>query len=194
MHSRSPRCRIASSIPRVPRVQATVESVSVMNEKCMCAQTLLVAVMLMATACGGGRPSTSAGSAEPSGPAAQPTQDDPLPPSELETQLPEAVRQAVLNPFTGDFNEMLQRRVVRIGVEFNRTFYFVDKGVQRGVGYEYGRLMEDRINEKSRSGNIKVHVFFVPLSREELLSALISGKVDLVAGEWIQHGLPDGFR
>jgi membrane-bound lytic murein transglycosylase MltF len=77
---------------------------------------------------------------------------------------------------------MIKRRVVRVGVTFNRTFYFVDKGVQRGVAYDYGRLMEDKINEKLKSGNIKVHVFFVPMAPEKLLPALIDGKVDLVAG------------
>ena len=125
----------------------------------------LVGAMVLAAAC-----------------ATQPT-EEPLPPSDLETQLPEAVRNAVLRPFTGDFDEMVENRLVRVGVMFNRTFYFVDKGVQRGVAYEYGRLMEDKINEKRRNGNIKVNVFFVPLPREKLLPALIDGKVDMVAGQ-----------
>ena len=43
-------------------------------------------------------------------------------------------------------------KVVRVGVTFNRTFYFVDKGVQRGVAYDFGRLMEDKINEKLWEG------------------------------------------
>ena len=138
-----------------------------------------------ATACGPNTPTNTASnssSAEAATPA-QPAEnaDDPLPPSELETQLPEAVREAVLKPFTGDFDEMVAHKVVRVGVTFNRTFYFVDKGVQRGVAYEYGRLMEDKINEKVGGGNIKVHVFFVPLPREKLLPALIDGRVDMVA-------------
>src|SRR5262245_35786862 len=112
-----------------------------------------------------------------------PASEEPLPPSEIETALPESVRDAVLRPFTGDFNEMIEHRLVRVGVTFNRTFYFVDKGVQRGIAYDYGRLMEDKINEKLKSGNIKVHVFFVPMPREKLLSALIDGKVDMVAGQ-----------
>jgi len=88
----------------------------------------------------------------------------------------------VLKPFTGDFDEMIKRRLVRVGVIYSRTFYFVDKGVQRGIAYEYGKLMEDRINEKFGKGNIKIHVFFVPMPREQLLPALVDGKVDLVAG------------
>jgi membrane-bound lytic murein transglycosylase MltF len=109
-------------------------------------------------------------------------EEDPLPPSEIDTQLPDAVRDAVLSPFRGDFDEMVEHRLVRVGVSFNRTFYFVDKGVQRGIAYEYGRLIEDKINEKLGSGNIKVHVFFVPMAREKLLPALVDGMVDMVAG------------
>jgi len=151
------------------------------------AAVFLLAVLV--TACGGGAPSNSgatpsapASSAAPSSPAAATARDaDELPPSELETQLPPSVREAVLKPFTGDFKEMLEHKLIRVGVTFNRTFYFVDKGVQRGIVYDYGRLMEDRINEKLKSGNIKVHVFFVPLPREKLLPSLIDGKVDMVA-------------
>jgi membrane-bound lytic murein transglycosylase MltF len=147
------------------------------------ARTLVAAVFLAATACGSDSPSTTAGSAEPGAPAAKPAQEaeQPLPPSELETSLPPAVREALLKPFTGDFDEMVAHRLVRVGVPFSRTFYFVDKGVQRGVAYEYGRLMEDKINEKVGGGNIKVHVFFMPMPREKLLPALVEGKVDLVA-------------
>ena len=113
-----------------------------------------------------------------------PEAEAPLPPSELDTQLPPDVRDGVLKPFTGDLDEMVKRRVVRIGVTFSRTFYFVDKGVQRGVAYEYGQLVEERLNKhfKTRTDN-KVYVFFVPLPRDMLLAALLEGRVDLVAAQ-----------
>jgi membrane-bound lytic murein transglycosylase MltF len=147
------------------------------------AHTLLLAVVVAATACGGSS-SPPTGASTPAASPAKPAQEaeEPLPPSELETNLPPAVREALLKPFTGDFDEMIARRLVRVGVTFNRTFYFVDRGVQRGIAYEYGRLMEDRINEKVKSGNIKVHVLFVPMPRETLVPALVEGKVDMVAG------------
>ena len=72
---------------------------------------------------------------------------------------------------------------MRIGVTFNRTFYFVDKGVQRGMAYDYGQLVEERLNKHFKTGNIKVFVVFVPLPRDMLLPALIDGKVDLVAAQ-----------
>jgi membrane-bound lytic murein transglycosylase MltF len=150
------------------------------------ASAFLFAIVVTAAACGGGGESTSsAGQPEPTSAAATSAPqeaEEPLPPSELETQLPSEVREALLKPFTGDFDAMVERRLVRVGVTFNRTLYFVDRGVQRGVVYEYGRLMEDTINEHLKTGNIKVHVLFVPLSRDKLLSALVDGKVDIAAG------------
>jgi membrane-bound lytic murein transglycosylase MltF len=141
---------------------------------------LYVAVLTTLTACGDSKPATPAGQA---GAVKQP-EDDELPPSELETRLPPAVREAILKPFTGDLDEMVKRRLVRIGVTYNRTFYFVDKGVQRGVSFDYGQLVEERLNAHFKTGNSnKINVFYVPLPREALLSALLDGKVDLVAAQ-----------
>ena len=91
------------------------------------------------------------------------------------------MRGAVLNPFTGDFDEMVKRRVIRVGVTFNRTHYFIDKGQQRGLAYESIKLFEDDLNADLKTGNLKVHVAAVPLSRDQLASALLTGKVDLIA-------------
>jgi membrane-bound lytic murein transglycosylase MltF len=125
-------------------------------------------------------PSSSPSPATPTGQAER--AEEPLPPSTLETTLPPAVREAVLKDFTGDLDEIIQRRLVRVGVSPSRTFYFVDRGVQRGVAYEYGQLMEERINAKLGNKNVKVHVFFVPMPRTKLVSALVEGKVDMAAG------------
>jgi len=156
------------------------------------AAPLLVCAVVAIAACGGNKPAppaeqapaASGGSSTPASPPGAPAGDaePPLPPSEIDTQLPEGVRDTLMKPFTGDFDEMVKRRLVRIGVTFNRTFYFVDKGVQRGVANDYGRLVEERINTRLKTENEnKVHVFFVPLPREMLIPALVEGKVDLVA-------------
>jgi membrane-bound lytic murein transglycosylase MltF len=119
-----------------------------------------------------------------SAPQAPDAGDERLPPSQLETRLPPEVRDVVLKPLTGDLDAMVKRRVVRIGVTFNRTFYFLDRGVQRGVTYEYGQLVEERLNKHFKTGtDSKVHVVFMPLPRHLLLPALVDGKVDLVAAQ-----------
>jgi hypothetical protein len=42
--------------------------------------------------------------------------------------LPEGMRGFIAQPFTGDLDEMVKRRLIRVGVVYNRTHYFVDKG------------------------------------------------------------------
>jgi membrane-bound lytic murein transglycosylase MltF len=137
---------------------------------------LLLVGLVAVTACGDDKPASEKATIEKA--------EAPLPPSDLESQLPASVREIVLKPFTGDLDELVKRRAVRVGVTFNRTFYFVDRGVQRGIAYEYGQLMEERLNKhfKTRSGN-RIHVIFLALPREALLSALVDGKVDLVAAQ-----------
>ena len=133
--------------------------------------------------------------AQPSGPAAQtgtpvseaasqsqPVPDEPLPevgsPYDV---LPEAARAVLDQPFTGDLDEMIKRRVIRAGVTFNRTHYFIDAGQQRGIAYESLVNFEEELNKRLKTGNLKVHVAFVPLPRDMMIPALTEGKVDLLA-------------
>ena len=95
--------------------------------------------------------------------------------------LPEAVRLVMDKPFTGDFDEMVKRRLIRVAVTFNRTHYFIDKGQERGMTFEALKLFENDLNAELKTGNLKVHVVIVPMSRDQLYPALASGKVDMVA-------------
>jgi membrane-bound lytic murein transglycosylase MltF len=95
--------------------------------------------------------------------------------------LPEAVRDSMDKPFTGDFDALVKRRSIRAGVTFNRTHYFIDKGQERGLTYESLKLFENDLNTDLKTGNLKMHVVFVPLPRGQLYQALVSGKIDMVA-------------
>jgi membrane-bound lytic murein transglycosylase MltF len=83
--------------------------------------------------------------------------------------------------FKGDLTEMKKRRLIRAGVAYNRTHYFIDQGVQRGMAYEMLKLWEDQMNAGTKSLTDKVHVMFVPMSRDEMAPALLEGHVDLIA-------------
>ena len=95
--------------------------------------------------------------------------------------LPEGVRLVLDKPFTGDFDAMVKRRAIRVAVTYNRTHYFLDKGQERGITYESLKLFENNLNADLKTGNLKVHVVMVPMSRDQLYPALASGKVDMVA-------------
>src|SRR6185369_8215119 len=101
----------------------------------------------------GGKPAPPAASAPTqdraaTAPGAPADADEPLPPPAYESALPEQVRAHLSEAFTGDLDQMVERRLVRVGVAANRTFYFVDKGVQRGVAYEMGTAFENYLNQK----------------------------------------------
>ncbi len=132
----------------------------------------------------GGGAAGSTPSADEQKPALPQVKDDdePLPPVPSPYDaLPEEARALLETPFTGDFDEMVKRRLIRAGVVFNRTQYFIDKGVQRGMSYESIKLFEEEVNKRLKMGLLKVHVAIVPLSRDQLFPALQDGKVDFVA-------------
>jgi membrane-bound lytic murein transglycosylase MltF len=145
-----------------------------------------ICVLALGVACGSedhAAQNTSGGASGPAAPAAvAPANDEALPPVESPYDaLPEAVRGLLDQTFTGDFDQMVKRRLIRAGVVFNRTQYFIDRGQQRGLVYESLRLFEEQVNIRLKTGKLPVHVAFVPLTRDQLFPALIAGKVDLVA-------------
>jgi membrane-bound lytic murein transglycosylase MltF len=153
-----------------------------MDSRFALAALLVVGIGLTLTGCRENKPTPTDEQASALKPAEE--AETPLPPSQLDTQLPSSVRESLLKPFTGDLDEMVKRRLVRIGVTFNRTYYFVDKGVQRGVSYDYGQLIEERLNTHFKTGiDNKINVVYVPLPREMLAAALVDGKVDLVSAQ-----------
>ena len=154
------------------------------------AALVLLAALVSAIGCSGKKdaeePADAAATVAPPGAetaASDAAVDEPLPPLPYESALGEDVRARIDEPFTGDLDEMVERRLVRVGVAYNRTLYFVDQGMQRGVAYEYGKLMEDELNKRRKTGNLKVAFWFVPLPRDRLLPALVDGKVDMVIAQ-----------
>ena len=127
-------------------------------------------------------PTAAAGESLPASLATSKVADEPLPPATSPYDaLPAEARSLLERPFTGDFDEMVKRRLIRAGVVYNRTQYFIDRGVQRGLSYESIKLFEDEVNKRLKTGLLKVHVAIVPLSRDQLFPALQAGTVDFVA-------------
>ncbi|MDZ7581569.1 MAG: lytic transglycosylase F [Deltaproteobacteria bacterium] len=83
-------------------------------------------------------------------------------------------------PFKGDIEDLVERRVIRALVPFSKTFYYVEKGRQRGVSYEVFSAFEKDLNAKLKTRRLKVHVLFVPAARDELIPKLVDGYGDLI--------------
>jgi len=102
--------------------------------------------------------------------------------NELTIDLDEA-----LKPWTGDFDRMLQRRIIRVLTAYSKTTYFVDRGTPRGATHDAFQLFEEELNKQLARENrlkhkhLKVRVVFIPVSRKDLLPALVAGKGDIAA-------------
>lgn len=108
----------------------------------------------------------------------------PLPAPTFEAALPGALRGHLFEPYKGDLDGMIKRRLIRIGVPYSRTYYFVDEGVQRGVSYEMGRAFENELNRKlGTNPGSHVHVAFITVPRDQLGQALIDGRIDLISAQ-----------
>jgi membrane-bound lytic murein transglycosylase MltF len=150
-------------------------------------QVALVSLLLLTVACTSSTPPSSSTTETASSAAAAKGgsgtgDDEPLPevPSPYDA-LPAESRSLLDQEFVGDIDEMVKRRLIRVGVVYNRTQYFIDRGVQRGISAESIALFEEQLNKRLKTGLLKVHVAAVPLSRDQLFPALLAGKVDLVA-------------
>jgi membrane-bound lytic murein transglycosylase MltF len=85
----------------------------------------------------------------------------------------------ITKPWTGDLDGMRERRMVRVLTAYSKTLYFVDSGAPRGTAYDQGKLLEEHLN-KGLKPSQAIRVQFIPLSRDELLPALLEGKGDIV--------------
>jgi len=82
---------------------------------------------------------------------------------------------------TGDLDQMVKRRQIRVLVVYSKTFYFLDRGQQRGTTYDTMRAFEDDLNRRLRTGHLRVQVLFIPVSRDELIPGLVDGRGDIAA-------------
>jgi membrane-bound lytic murein transglycosylase MltF len=84
-------------------------------------------------------------------------------------------------PWTGDVDAMIDNRLIRVLTVYNLGRYYVDKGQESGLTYEWFKMFESFVNEKLDRKHLKIHVVFVPLARDELIPALLGGRGDIVA-------------
>ncbi|MFT5702203.1 MAG: membrane-bound lytic murein transglycosylase MltF [Desulforhopalus sp.] len=84
--------------------------------------------------------------------------------------------------FTGDYSQMVKRRLIRILVPYNRAFFFFDGAQPKGISYENGRQLEKFINKREKTKTLKIQVVFIPTPRNKLLERIASGKGDIAIG------------
>jgi len=85
---------------------------------------------------------------------------------------------------TGDFDVMLERRVIRVLAPYSRSLYFNDKGRERGLAADAVRDFERWLNKKYKKqlGKRPLTVLIIPTTRDKLLPTVAQGRGDIAVG------------
>ena len=126
------------------------------------------------------RAAPPAGSASPSAAAARENEDEAPPPAPEATPLPAEIA-PIVQPFKGDLDGMVKRRVIRVLTVQNPILYFVDRGREVGATYENIKDFEKGLNEKLGNKVVIVHVIAIPVARDQLIPRLLAGEGDIAA-------------
>jgi len=87
-------------------------------------------------------------------------------------------------PWTGDLDQMIERRVVRVLAPHSRTLFYIDKGQERGLSAELARDFERFLNTKyqARLGKRPITVYLIATTRDELVEDVAAGQGDIGIG------------
>jgi membrane-bound lytic murein transglycosylase MltF len=84
--------------------------------------------------------------------------------------------------WTDDLPGLLDKRTIRMLVVYSKTFYFIDKGQQRGITFDFGSELEKALNATNKDKSRPIRVVYIPVARDRLLPALAAGLGDIATG------------
>jgi len=84
--------------------------------------------------------------------------------------------------WTGDFDKIVERHLIRVLVPYSKTFYFLDGARQRGLTYDALKVFETFVNKSFAKKALKVRLVVIPTKRDRLLPGLVEGVGDIAAG------------
>jgi membrane-bound lytic murein transglycosylase MltF len=149
---------------------------------------LLIVVLVIAGGCGADKTGESAQQAN--SPAEQQTEDsaqsspEPAPdtPRSLDELLPGKLARLV-QPWRGDLDGMIERRVIRVLVVSGSPQFFYYRGKPRGMVAELLAMLQRELNASLGRRIDQVEIVPMPVSRDRLIPALLNGYADLVAAD-----------
>ena len=89
----------------------------------------------------------------------------------------------IWEPWIGDFDGMVDRRLIRAVVPYGGYQFYYEDGLPRGASAELLQRLENHINDKLDRGNVKIYVIAIPMSRDRLIPALLNGNADIIAAD-----------
>jgi len=107
----------------------------------------------------------------------------------LQPAAPEAMPRAlsldsITRSWTGDFDAMRERRLIRVLVPYSRTLFYYDGGHARGLTADLVHDFEAWLNRRYAKtlGNRPISVVPIPVTRDKLIPWVVAGHGDIAAG------------
>jgi membrane-bound lytic murein transglycosylase MltF len=85
-------------------------------------------------------------------------------------------------PWKGDLDAIVERGLLRVGLPYGLSTYFLDGPTQRGIGYERVQSFEKSLLKRLGKNAARLKVLIVPANRSRLLAMLDEGLIDVAAG------------
>lgn len=98
------------------------------------------------------------------------------------TGLADALEEKLRDPFTGDFDALIERGYIRVLIPFSKTGYFIDKGVQRGSAVDLMTEFDKHLHKRHGKKVSEAKIVLIPTPRHRLFSDLYEGRGDLALG------------
>jgi membrane-bound lytic murein transglycosylase MltF len=80
----------------------------------------------------------------------------------------------------GDLDAMVKRREIRVLVVPSRSGFFYDQGQPQGIDYEAFNQFQRFVNQKFKTGDLKISVTYLPVRPEQLEQNLMQGIGDVI--------------
>jgi membrane-bound lytic murein transglycosylase MltF len=93
----------------------------------------------------------------------------------------EALLAHAMEPWTGDLDGMVERGFIRVLSTYNPLFFYYDGFTRRGLTYDAAQAFAEQLNKSLGKTAHRVHVVFIPVARDKLISGLADGKGDIAA-------------
>jgi membrane-bound lytic murein transglycosylase MltF len=82
---------------------------------------------------------------------------------------------------TGDLGEMMRQRKIRALITINPLSFFYVQGRPAGITFETMQELERFLNQRYKTGALKMKVRFIPMRPDQLEAALTQGMGDVIA-------------
>ncbi|GBD95915.1 MAG TPA: transporter substrate-binding domain-containing protein [Nitrospirae bacterium] len=99
----------------------------------------------------------------------------------LPEDIPSPLSSHFKEQYTDDLDGLLERHYIRVLTPFNKTNFYISGKTLYGFEYSLLKDFEKFLNKGTTRRDLKVVIEFIPVSRDQLIPALVNGYGDIAA-------------